>query len=92
VLIAKLGALTSRYRAEQLWRDIHVTSRVKSMNESLYAQVDALSLAMRNNCQVEVTYMWWTIEKKLVPRGGNPLRLSPWSLVWGDGCYGLYPV
>ncbi|WP_418871052.1 hypothetical protein [Selenomonas bovis] len=58
VLIAKLGALTSRYRAEQLWRDIHVTSRVKSMNESLYAQVDALSLAMRNNCQVEVTYMW----------------------------------
>ena len=89
VLIAKLGALTSRYRAEQLWRDIHVTSRVKSMNESLYAQVDALSLAMRNNCQVEVTYMWWTIDKKLVPRGGNPLRLSPWSLVWGDGCYYL---
>ena len=89
VLIAKLGTLTSHYRAERLWRDIHVTGRVKSMNESLYAQVDALSLAMQNNCQTEVIYMWWTIDKKLVPRKENPLRLSPWSLVWDDGCYYL---
>ncbi len=88
-LIAKLGALTSHYRAERLWRDIHVINRVKSMNESLYAQVDTLSLAMQNNCQIEITYMWWTIDKKMVPRGENPLQLSPWSLIWDDGCYYL---
>lgn len=98
-LIAKLGALTSHYRAERLWRDIHVTNRVKSMNDSLYAQVDTLSLAMQNNCQIEITYMWWTIDcagpsvavKSVITSAGvyfdkNPLAdctMQPASGFWG---------
>ena len=41
-LIRKVESLTSVHQARQLQRQVYVTGRIKSMNESIYYTVDAL--------------------------------------------------
>ena len=48
-LLKKLGTLTSKYRAIELRRDLVVSGRVKSMNESVIYNVDELHEAIRND-------------------------------------------
>ncbi len=88
-LIRKLSSLTSVYEAKVLNRQIGVSGRVKSMNESIFYQVDEISRAMENDRQIRFTYMQWNLEKKLEPRKNNPVMLSPYLLTWNDENYYL---
>ncbi|SHK26830.1 helix-turn-helix transcriptional regulator [Hespellia stercorisuis] len=89
-LIKKIESLTSRYEARQLQRQVYVSNRIKTMNESIYYNVDKLHTAIASNWQIRFQYTQWTIEKELKPRrGGGMYQVSPWALTWDDENYYL---
>ena len=89
-LIKKLESLCSRYEAQDLQRQVYVAGRVKSMNESVYYNIDALHEAINHDRQIRFQYFRWTPEKKQqLRRGGRRYRVSPYALVWQDENYYL---
>ena len=89
-LIKKLESLCSRYEAQDLQRQVYVVGRVKSMNESVYYNIDALHDAINHDKQIRFQYFRWTPEKKQqLRRGGRRYRVSPYALIWQDENYYL---
>lgn len=87
-LIRKLGTLTSEYNARHLKREVYIRNRIKSSNDSIYANVDTIHAAINDNRQIRFRYCEWTVEKTLVPRKeGKPYTVSPWALTWDDENY-----
>ena len=87
-LLKKLGRLTSRFRAVELRRSLVVSGRVKSMNESVIYNVDALHEAIRGDSQIRFRYFEWDREGARVFRGGARTA-SPIALYWDDSNYYL---
>lgn len=89
-LIHKLEQLASRYEAGALQRQVYVTGRIKTMNESIYYNIDKLHAAISANQQITFCYFSWTVEKKKeLRRGGARYRVSPYALIWDDEYYYL---
>lgn len=87
-LIRKLESLASRYEAGELQRNVYVKSRVKTMNENIYYNVDAISDAISKNVQIDFEYYEWTLKKTLRKKlNGDKTGISPWALVWDDENY-----
>ena len=87
-LMKKLGTLTSRHRAVELRRDLVVSGRVKSMNESVIYNVDELHEAIRNNSRISFRYFEWDRSKNRVFRR-ETRTASPYALCWDDSNYYL---
>ena len=89
-LIGKLQSLVSRHEAKSLARNVFVADRVKTMNESIYRNVDAVSCAVEEEKMICFTYFEWDRkgEKKL-RRGGEPYVASPYFLLWDNQNYYL---
>ena len=89
-LIEKLGMLGGKNLAHQLQRQVHIKNRVKTMNESIYYNVDRIFDAMECGCQISFGYSAWNIERRLESRrGGVRYILSPWFLQWENERYYL---
>ena len=89
-LIRKLESLASKHDASLLHRQVLIAGRVKTMNESIYYNVDKLHAAINSDRQIRFRYYDWNLEKKLVPRyDGKWYQLSPWALMWDDEMYYL---
>ena len=89
-LISKLEKLASRYDAGSLRRQVTVSGRVKTMNESIYYNVDDLNNAINQNRQIRFHYFQWNVDKKEEFRhGGAWYHVSPWHLRWDDENYYL---
>lgn len=89
-LIKKLEGLVSRHDATHLQRQVLISGRVKSMNESIYYTVDWLHEAISSNRQVRFQYFNWNVKKQPeLRRGGAYYQISPWSLLWDDEYYYL---
>ena len=89
-IIKKLEGLTSCYEAGQLRRQIYVADRVKTMNESIYYNVDKLHNAISGNVQIVFEYTRWGMEEKVrLLNKGKIYRISPWQLSWTDENYYL---
>ncbi len=89
-LIRKLENLTSRHQAVGLQRQVVVSRRIKSMNESIYYNVDALQQAIADDEQVAFQYFDWDMHKQRVVRHGGALyTVSPWTLLWDSENYYL---
>ena len=89
-LIGKLMKLTNEYSAKQLNRSVFIRNRMKTGNENVYYNVDALHEAMNMNRQIEFKYGEWNTGKKLVEKkGGKKYVVSPWALTWDDENYYL---
>ena len=52
-LIRKLESFASRYEASKLQRQVVVTGRIKTMNECIYYNVDAIHSAIANNRMIQ---------------------------------------
>lgn len=87
-LLKKLGTLTSRFRALELRRDLVVSGRVKSMNESVIYNVDELHEAIRSDSQIRFRYFEWDRAKDRVFRR-ETRTASPYALCWDDSNYYL---
>lgn len=89
-LIKKIEALASKYEASQLHRQVFVAGRVKTMNESIYYNVDMIHTAIAQNSRITFQYFQWNVDKKMELRHDGALyEVSPWSLSWDDENYYL---
>ena len=89
-LIHKLETLTSVHNAKLLQRQVFVSGRVKTPNEQIYYNVDAIHLAMSENKKISFKYFEWTVDKKQqFRRGGEKYIQSPLGLSWVDNNYYL---
>ena len=89
-LIAKLEKLTSRHLAGRLQRQVIISGRVKTMNESIYYNVDKIHEAIGANRQIRFRYFQWNLKKEMELRyDGRWYTLSPWALMWDDEKYYL---
>lgn len=87
-LIKKLEQLVSKYDAAKLHRQVFVSGRIKTMNESIYYTVDAIHNAISENKKIKFQYFQWNVKKEMELRhGGAYYRISPWGLSWDDENY-----
>lgn len=87
-LIRKIENLASVYDGQLLQRQVYIQNRVKSMNESVYYAVDAISDAITQNRQITYKYFEFNIEKERVYRhDGQLYKVSPFALVWDNENY-----
>jgi len=89
-LIRKLEKLTSRYNASLLQRQVFVSGRVKTSNEQIYYNVDAIHEAISKNRKICFKYFEWTVDKKQeFKRNGEEYVQSPVGLSLVDNNYYL---
>lgn len=89
-LIRKLEKLVSRYEAMKLQRQVYVSGRIKTMNESIYYTVDAIHNAISENKKIRFQYYQWNVKKEMeLRREGAYYCVSPWGLSWDDENYYL---
>lgn len=89
-LIKKLKTFVSEHQAKQLDRQVYVQGRAKTMNESIYYNVDDLHKAIGENKKISFKYYRWNVDKKLEERNhGIVFTVSPWALTWDDENYYL---
>ena len=86
-LIEKLCKECSVYDARLMRRDVLVSGRVKSMNETIYYNVDAIQEAIAQNRQISFRYFDWGMDGKRVYREKSYLA-SPYGLCQdNENCY-----
>ena len=89
-LIKKLETLASKYDAQKLQRQVYVSGRIKTMNESIYYTVDAIHNAISENKKIKFQYFQWNAKKEMELRhNGAWYHISPWGLSWDDENYYL---
>ena len=89
-LIGKLSRLSGKAYARKLTGQVVVRDRVKSMNESIYYNIDNIQDAIRQDHQITFGYYEWNVKKELVPRkAGERCRISPWFFQWDNDKYYL---
>lgn len=89
-LIKKLESQASMHEARQLQRQVYVAGRIKTMNESIYYNVDAIHTAIDSDKKISFVYFQWNIKKEMeLKRNGEAYEISPWALTWDDENYYL---
>lgn len=89
-LIGKIEKLAGSHYAKDLQSQVVVANRIKTMNESIYYNVDKLQSAITANVKIRFKYCEWTISKELKPKkNGAFYTVSPWLLNWDDENYYL---
>jgi predicted DNA-binding transcriptional regulator YafY len=89
-LIKKLESLVSKYQATKLQRQVSITGRIKTMNESIYYNVDKLHDAISRDRRIRFQYYRWNVKKEMeLRKNGGWYEVSPWGLMWDDENYYL---
>jgi predicted DNA-binding transcriptional regulator YafY len=89
-LIKKIESLASYRQAQSLQRQVYVSNRVKTINESIYYNVDRLHAAIAENKKVLFKYFDYDIKKeKAFRKNGDKYSVSPYALSWDDENYYL---
>ena len=86
-LIEKLCSQCSVYDARLMRRDVLVSGRVKSMNETIYYNVDAIQEAIAQNSQITFRYFDWGLDGTRQYRDRD-YQASPYGLCQdNENCY-----
>lgn len=86
-LIEKLCSQCSVYDAKLMRRDVLVSGRVKSMNETIYYNVDAIQEAIAQNRQIRFRYFDWGLDRERHYRDRD-YQASPYGLCQdNENCY-----
>ncbi len=86
-LIEKLCTLCNEQDARLVRRDVYVSGRVKSMNETIYYNVDAIQEAISQNRQITFRYFDWGLNGARVYRQKS-YTASPYGLCQdNENCY-----
>lgn len=86
-LVGKLCTLCSEEDARLLKREMVVSGRVKSMNESIYYNVDAIQEAISKNIQITFRYFDWGLQGERRYRNREYVA-SPYALCQdNENCY-----
>ena len=86
-LIEKLCSQCNEQDARLMRRDVYVSGRVKSMNETIYYSVDAIQEAIAQNKQITFRYFDWGLNGTRVYRQKS-YTASPYGLCQdNENCY-----
>ncbi len=89
-LIRKLEKLASTPQARQLQRQVYVSGRIKTMNESIYYNVDKLHMAIAGQKVITFKYFDYNMKKEKVFRQeGRRYTVTPFGLLWDNENYYL---
>ena len=89
-LIKKVEALASVYDAGALHRQVYVSNRIKTMNESIYYNVDKIHTGIASDRQINFKYFEYSVSKERTFRkGGKEYAVSPYALTWNNQNYYL---
>ena len=89
-LIGKLETLVSKYDAKAMQRQVQVIGRSKTLNETIYYNVDLIHAAISKNVTIRFHYFEWDVSKKMkLRKEGAFYEVSPWKLTWDDENYYL---
>lgn len=89
-LIKKLQGLVSVHEAKLLQRQLYVSGGTKTVNESIYYNIDALHNAIGGNHKIQFQYFQWNVKKEMeLRKKGDFYEVSPWALLWEDENYYL---
>lgn len=89
-LIKKIEQLASIHEAQLLNRQVFVANRVKTMNESIYYNVDELHNGISQNKKIRFKYFEYTVRKERQYRKkGEFYVVSPFAMTWDDENYYL---
>ena len=89
-LIKKLEKMCSKYEARELHRQVIITGKVKTDNESVFYNVDTINSAINNNKEIRFKYFQWNVKKEMELRHeGEWYYASPWNLIWDNENYYL---
>ena len=87
-LIKKIETLASIHEAQLLQRQVYVAGRVKTMNESIYYNVDEIHTGISQNRKIRFKYSEYTVTKeKRLRKNGEFYVLSPYALTWDNENY-----
>ena len=89
-LIKKIETLASVHNAQLLHRQVFVKNRIKTMNESIYYNVDEIHNGISNNRKIRFLYFEYNVAKERQYRhGGAYYVVSPFAMTWDDENYYL---
>lgn len=89
-LIKKIENMASVYEAQLLGRQVYVKNRIKTMNESIYYNVDEIHTGIAQNKKIRFRYFDYTVSKERHFRhDGDFYEVSPFALTWDDENYYL---
>lgn len=87
-LIKKIEKLASIHEAQLLNRQVFVKNRIKTMNESIYYNVDEIHNGISTNHKIQFLYFEYTITKERHYRhDGAYYVVSPFALTWDNENY-----
>ena len=87
-LIKKIESLCSVWEGQSLQRQVYVANRIKTMNESIYYNVDKIHTGIADNRKISFMYFEYAVTKeKVYRRGGGRYVVSPYALTWDDENY-----
>ena len=87
-LIKKIETLASYHNAQLLNRQVFVKNRIKTMNESIYYNVDEIHNGISNNKKIQFLYFEYNVAKERVyRRDGAFYVVSPFAMTWDDENY-----
>ena len=80
--------LASIHEAQLLQRQVYVKNRIKTMNESIYFNVDEIHNGISQNKEDPIQILQYTIEKtRHFRKDGAFYVVSPYALTWDDENY-----
>ncbi len=89
-LIRKIERLASVHDAQLLQRQVYVQNRIKTMNESIYYNVDEIHNGISRNRKIRFRYFDLTVTKERSYRkNGEYYVMSPYALTWDNQNYYL---
>ena len=89
-LIKKIETLASIHEAQLLNRQVYVKNRIKTMNESIYYNIDAIQSGISQNKKIQFKYFEYTVQKtRHYRKDGSFYVVSPFAMTWDDENYYL---
>ena len=89
-LIKKIETLASIHEAQLLNRQVYVKNRIKTMNESIYYNIDAIQSGISQNKKIQFKYFEYTVQKTRHYRKDCAFYVvSPFAMTWDDENYYL---
>jgi len=87
-LIKKIEQMASIHEAQLLNRQVFVANRIKTMNESIYYNVDEIHNGISQNKKIRFKYFEYNVAKeRQYRRGGDFYVVSPFAMTWDDENY-----
>ena len=88
-LIKKISRLCSKYEAKEIHGKVY-RNRIKSMNESIHANVSTIHKAIKTDNHISFKYLEYAISKEMQFRhNGKSYEVSPFALVYNEENYYL---